>query len=86
MPTTFCDIEGEIHDLEYKRQTSNEARFYTGKVLGVPEFCFSFFIYPDKTKVFSDLPEMLSTKNQQSIFRAIENDENEKESHLYKIV
>ena len=82
MTNTFCDIEGERHDLEYKRQMTNEARLYSGKVLGMPEFAFSFFVYPDKSKVFSEEPEIISTKNQQSIARAIENDEKERGGYL----
>ncbi|HEX6847657.1 MAG TPA: hypothetical protein VF144_11805 [Chitinophagaceae bacterium] len=75
MPTTTCEIAGNVYQLDYTKLTSKRGFYYFGKIHSVPVTGFAFTVLSTGGHEFDDSREPMH--RQEAIVNAIKNSESQ---------
>jgi hypothetical protein len=75
MPTTTCDIAGNVYQLDYTKLSSKRGTYYFGKIHSDPVTGFAFTTLNTGGHEFDDNREPI--ERQQAIVNAIKNHESQ---------
>lgn len=75
MPTTTCEISGNVYQLDYSKMTSKRGTYYFGKIHSNPVMGFAFTALNTGGHEFDDSREPL--QKQEAIVNAIKSHESQ---------
>ena len=75
MPTTTCEISGNVYQLDYTKMNSKRGTYYFGKIHSEPVMGFAFTALAAGGHEFDDGREPL--QKQEAIVNAIKSHENQ---------